>query len=172
MKKKIIAFLVFVTFLFPSSAFAFEGTDASAKEIINEQENDSVTRSQFAFRKENVKTYEEWSPYKRVSDNICPDGPGGEISADRTVTFKVEVSGVISGINVIGGGSIASEKHYTLPVEEGRCGYMAFRVKYKVEEGTRVQYDMVTDRVINTNKYKVKVPQYGSYKILYDGSDV
>lgn len=166
-----LIFLVLAIFLFPASAFAFEEPEVLAKEIVNEQDDNSVTRSQFAYRKKDVETYEEWSPYKRVSDNICPDGPGGTISSSWTVTFKTEVSGAISGIDVIGGGSITSTKNYTLPVDEGKCGYMAFRVKYSVEEGTREQYDMVTNKVINTNKYKVKVPQYGSYKILYDGSD-
>ena len=48
---------------------------------------------------------------------------------------------------------------------------MAFRVKYKVEKGVRELYDMVTGEVISKNDYIVKVPQYGSYKILYDESD-
>lgn len=43
---------------------------------------------------------------------------------------------------------------------------MGYRVKYHIEEGTRECYDMVTGKVVSTNKYTVKTPLFGDYKLI------
>lgn len=43
---------------------------------------------------------------------------------------------------------------------------MGYRVKYKVETGTREMYDMVTGKVVRSNKYTVKKTMYGEYALL------
>lgn len=174
MKKILLVLITLVAFLFPASVFAMDYVDENlVEQVIDENQNNDIAPQimDVAYRKTNVTTYTEWSEYERVSDNACPVGSNGSISSNRTVTFRVDIKGAISGIDVISGGSITSAKNYTLPVDAGKCGYMAFRVKYKVEKGVRELYDMVTGEVISKNDYIVKVPQYGSYKILYDESD-
>ena len=47
-------------------------------------------------RKKDVKTYTEWSGYKRISDNAKFGKNGGSISAKKVATFSVVVSGNIS----------------------------------------------------------------------------
>lgn len=120
----------------------------------------------FRYRKTNVTTSNEWSAYKRVSDNLVTDSEGGSISASKSVTFGTEVSGDITGINISTSASITSEIGYTLNVGANKRVYMGYRVYYAVEKGTRELYDVVTGEVLRSNSYTVKVPQYGEYKLI------
>lgn len=40
------------------------------------------------------------------------------------------------------------------------------RVYYKVETGINEYYDIVAGKVIRSNSYTVKKPQYGEYKLI------
>lgn len=40
---------------------------------------------------------------------------------------------------------------------------MGYRVKYKIEKGTRVVYNSTTGRVKSKNSYTVKKPIHGEY---------
>ena len=120
----------------------------------------------FRNRKRNVKRYDEWSPYKRVSDNIQTGRAGGKISSNRSVTFGVDITGNILGLGIATRTSISSQKGYTLNVGPNKRVYMGYRVKYKVETGINEVYDVVTGKVIRKNRYTVKTPQYGEYKLI------
>lgn len=43
---------------------------------------------------------------------------------------------------------------------------MGYRVYYKVETGINEYYDIVTGKVIRSDSYTVKTPQYGEYKLI------
>ena len=120
----------------------------------------------YFYRKKNVKTYTEWSPYKRVSDNLKTGSSGGSITTTKSVTFGVTVSGDIYGLGISQSGSISSSTGYTLKVGKNKRVYVGYRVKYKVEKGIREHYDVVTGKVRASNSYTVKVPQYGEYALI------
>ncbi|MBU8569496.1 hypothetical protein KM900_02700 [Bacillus subtilis] len=115
--------------------------------------------------KMNVKTYKSWSSFKRVSDNIATGSKGGSITANKTVTFTTTVSGSISGLGISTAGSVASSKGYTLNVGANKRVYMAYRVRYNVEEGYNCRKDIVTGKCISKKKYVVKKPMYGEYAL-------
>ncbi|XAO97493.1 hypothetical protein ABBS62_08565 [Bacillus subtilis subsp. subtilis] len=106
--------------------------------------------------KMNVKTYKSWSSFKRVSDNIATGSKGGSITANKTVTFTTTVSGSISGLGISTAGSVASSKGYTLNVGANKRVYMAYRVRYNVEEGYNCRKDIVTGKCVSKKKYVVK----------------
>ncbi|MCY7901774.1 hypothetical protein [Bacillus inaquosorum] len=115
--------------------------------------------------KMNVKTYKSWSSFKRVSDNIATGSKGGSITANKTVTFTTTVSGSISGLGISTAGSVASSKGYTLNVGANKRVYMAYRVRYNVEEGYNCLKDIVTGKCVSKKKYVVKKPMYGEYAL-------
>lgn len=118
------------------------------------------------YKKTNVRTYEEWSSGKRVSDNVKAGPNGGSISSTKKVTISGYVEGEVKGITVNFGGSYTSKVGYTLNLRPNRSQYMAYRVRYKVEEGTRVMYDAETGKTIAKNKYKAKKALYGEYYLV------
>lgn len=120
----------------------------------------------YRYRKTNVTTSYEWSPYKRVSDNIITDENGGSISANKSVTFGTEVTGSIDSLDISKNASITSEVGYTLNVGSNKRVYMGYRARYTVEKGTRECYDIVTGEVISSNSYTVKTPIFGEYKLI------
>ena len=76
------------------------------------------------------------------------------------------MTGNIGSLGISTNTSISSEIGYTLNVGANRRVYMGYRVYYKVEQGTRELYDIVTGQVISSNSYTVKTPQYGEYKLI------
>ncbi|MFE4708031.1 hypothetical protein [Peribacillus simplex] len=66
--------------------------------------------------KKKVKKYEEWSNYKRVSDNLTTGKAGGSISSTKSVTFNTSVTGSIYGLGISTGASKTSTVGYTLNV--------------------------------------------------------
>lgn len=121
----------------------------------------------FRSRKVNVSISYGWSGYRRVSDNISTYGiSGGSISSTKTTTFGTEVSGDIYGLGISLSGSVSNQIGYTLNVGPNRVVYLGYRVYYKIEKGTRQYYDLATGKVISSNSYTVKFPQYGQYGLL------
>lgn len=120
----------------------------------------------FRYRKVNVSTSYDWSPYKRVSDNLITSDAGGELSSTKSVTFGTEVTGSISSLGISTSASLTSEIGYTLNVGANKRVYMGYRVRYEIETGTRECYDIVTGKVIDHNDYTVKTPIYGEYKLI------
>lgn len=145
-----------------------------SEEVINSEENVEVDSEEvtpyfvndFRYRKVNVKTYNEWSDYKRASDNITTGKGGGSITATKSVTFGTDVSGAIDGLGISTSKSITSSIGYTLNADPNKTVYMGYRVYYKVETGTREYYDLVTGKVLKSNSYTVKVPQHGEFKLI------
>lgn len=123
--------------------------------------------NEYRYRKKNVTYSYEWSSGKRVSDNLVTGADGGSISSTVTVTFGTIVSGNIANLGISTNTSISSSKNYTLNVGANKRVYMAYRVYYKVEHGTREYYDMITGEVISSNTYTIKTPQYGEYYLVY-----
>lgn len=120
----------------------------------------------FRHVKKNVKRYESWSGYKRVSDNLVTGKAGGSITSNRSVTFSTNVSGDISGLGISTSGSISSSIGYTLNAGANKRVYMGYRVRYRVEEGYNCIVDVATGRTISKKKYVVKRPIYGEYKLI------
>ena len=112
---------------------------------------------------------EEVTPYF-VNDfryrNITTGKGGGSITATKSVTFGTDVSGAIDGLGISTSKSITSSIGYTLNADPNKTVYMGYRVYYKVETGTREYYDLVTGKVLKSNSYTVKVPQYGEFKLI------
>lgn len=173
-KRRMIVFLsicLIICIVQPSSlALAKEersdNTVLPKNTIINAAENSKRMINPVRNRKKNVKTYETWSSYKRVSDNVKFGKKGGSISADRTVTFSVVVSGNISGLGISTSGSVSSKIGYTLNADPNTTSYLGYKVRYKVEEGINEFYDSTNGRVIASNKYTVKKPLYGQYALI------
>ncbi|QYY44759.1 hypothetical protein ACKE5C_19235 (plasmid) [Aneurinibacillus thermoaerophilus] len=152
----------------PTKANAAEEI-APPEEISSIHNNSTVTPyfiNDFRNVKRDVKTYETWSDYKRVSDNLVTGGAGGSISANQSVTFTTTVSGNIAGLGISTSGSISSSVGYTLNVPPNKRVYMGYRVRYSVEEGTNCLVDIVTGKVLSSSKYVVKRPIYGEYALL------
>lgn len=160
-----------------NNVFAQEGKYVDEKDIVviesSELERPTIEENikprfvnDFRNRKKNVRTYNEWSSFKRVSDNIHTGNAGGSISSNKLVKFECSVSGNISGLNISANGSVSSSIGYTLNVTKNKRVYMGYRVYYKVETGINEYYDIVTGKVIRSNSYTVKIPQYGEYKLI------
>lgn len=176
LKKLILPFVILlsivtVAFTMDSQTAAEEVVDL--EEVVNPEEievdSEEVTSyfvNDFRYRKVNVKTFNEWSGYKRASDNITTGKGGGSITATKSVTFGTDVSGAIDGLGISTSKSITSSIGYTLNADPNKTVYMGYRVYYKVETGTREYYDLVTGKVLKSNSYTVKVPQYGEFKLI------
>lgn len=173
MKKKTLKIFVAVFALMISFAL-FLPKESSAAEL----EKPSVTKvtssntvsplfvNDFRNVKKNVKKSESWSYYKRVSDNVITKNNTASIRADKSVTFKTDVSGDIGGLNISVGASKSSAIGYTLNVPKNSRVYLGYRVRYAVETGTNQRIDIVTGKVMSSKKYTVKVPKYGEYKLI------
>lgn len=173
MKKKLATILLGCTMILPSTVGVFANemdTNVALESNMTNQDDTKDPRSinEYYYRKSNVKTSTEWSPYKRVSDTISVGPKGGSITSTKTQTFKADVSGDISKINVTVGKSLSSSTGYTLHADPNTRVYMGYRVKYDVETGVREKVDMITDRVVSSNTYTVKNPAYGEYKLIKD----
>lgn len=173
-KRIILSLVLLLSF---TSIFVFDSPEASTVEqtgttsevesVSSGSEISPMGINSYRTRKVNVTTTEEWSSYKRVSDNLNTWGSqGGSISSNKSYTFSAEVDGNISGLGITLGGSVSSQIGYTLNVGPNQAVYMGFRTKYKVERGTREVYDTITGRIQSSNKYTVKKPLYGTYKLL------
>lgn len=122
--------------------------------------------SGFRNRKTNVSTYNEWSDYRRVSDNIQTGSAGGSMPCTESITFSTEVSGYIFGLGKEKGTSKSSSIGYTLNVGADKRVYMGYRVYYKVETGTNEFYDTLTGEVLTSGSYTIKVPQDEEYALI------
>ncbi len=120
----------------------------------------------FRHRKVRVKRYNQWSPFERVSNNIHTGRKGGSITSTKQVSFGTSISGSIAGLGISTGASITSMNGYTLNVGANKRVYMGYRVYYRVETGINQYYDITNGRVIRSNRYTVKVPQYGEYILI------
>lgn len=140
----------------------------SAIEQITEDQNVSPNFiNDFRSRKKNVTYSESWSGYTRISDNLNTyNSAGGSITATKTASFGVTVSGSIEGLGISTSKILTSTKSYTLSVPKDKIVYMGYRVKYKVETGTREYYDLTTGKIISSNQYTVKTPLEGEHKLV------
>lgn len=139
---------------------------ASAANVSTSGEVKPYFVNDFRNVKKNVKTYEAWSSYKRVSDNLVTGKKNGSISSNRSVTIKTDVSGEIVGLGISTGAQVTSDIGYRLTVGPNESVYMGYSAKYKVEEGENHWVDIVTGKTIKKSTYKVKKPMYGSYKLI------
>lgn len=116
--------------------------------------------------KTNVTTYETWSNYSRVSDNIkVNNGQTGSIMSSNSTSFSRVISGTTEGLTIATNKTITSTIGYTLSTSTPGTWYMAFRVRYMVETGTR-NYQPGNGGPVRTNTYTVKVPLYGQYTLI------
>lgn len=165
LKKKIFAtglatVMMLIVLVVPTNVFAQE------RQHVDEENVKSTSINDFRNRKTNVSIYNEWSPFKRVSNNIQTGSEGGSITATESVSFGTSVDGNISGVGILTNVSVDSAVGCTLNAGANERVYMGFRVYYKVETGINEYYDAVTGEVIRSNRYTVKTPQYGEYKLI------
>ena len=145
----IVFSMIFSTGLISSQAATFTSSTPFDEEtsIIQRGGDADLWR----YRKKNVETKEQWSNYKRVSDNASPGaGEYGELSCNREVTFNASVTGGNELAGVSASGSISSSIGYTLGFGPNRSVYMGYRVRNKIETGTWEKYNHITDRVIES----------------------
>lgn len=145
-----------------------ETTRTNAVGQVTESDNISpYFINDFRSRKKNVSYSESWSGYKRISDTLNTyNSNGGSITATNTASFGVTVSGSIQGLSISTAKTLTSTRSYTLTVAKNKKVYLGYRVKYKVETGTREYYDAATGRIISSNKYTVKTPISGEHKLV------
>ena len=121
---------------------------------------------EFYYRKTNqVMHPERWSEARRVSDNVQAGSAGGSITSSRTTTFHGSASGATSGLNFSFGLSKSSAIGYTLNVAPNSRVYLAYRVCYQEETGTRetVRYNGV---VTYREPYSYDGIKYGEYLLV------
>ncbi|WP_296111846.1 hypothetical protein [uncultured Anaerococcus sp.] len=111
--------------------------------------------------KSNVRRYEQWGSGVRVSDNIRGI-KGDTISVTYSRTFSPEVSGNIRGINVKLGASFSSTIGKTFHLPQNGTYYIAYRVRYSVEEGINTSKTS-SGAVLGRHSYKVKNPIHKEY---------
>lgn len=159
-----------------SSAFAATDTTnekdfsqiADATSTISQDEiQPSDTADLTSYRKEKVVITYEWTAYARISDNVKTGSKSASIQCSIEKAWSGSVSGFIFGIITIGtGATLKSTVGYTMTVPPYKTQYMAYKVRYKVERGTRVTYNNVTGSIISKNSYTVKQTMYGQYALL------
>ncbi|ODV54468.1 hypothetical protein [Lysinibacillus fusiformis] len=159
LKKLILPFMILLSIV--TVAFTMDSQTAAVEEVVDLEEGVNP--------EEIVVDSEEVTPYF-VNDfqyrNITTGKGGGSITATKSVTFGTDVSGAIDGLGISTSKSITSSIGYTLNADPNKTVYMGYRVYYKVETGTREYYDLVTGKVLKSNSYTVKVPQYGEFKLI------
>lgn len=155
-----MAIIMAVAIIFPPSI-------ALAKDNNNSNEPQVELRAGPTIYKKNVRVSYEYGNYRRVSnDVVVRSGQKASISANRSETFKTEVSGSIAGLGISTSDSQKSELGYTLSTSTAGTWYLAFRPRYKVERGTRV-YVHGMDGSVSENSYVVKTPiAGGQYALL------
>lgn len=179
--KKILALIISVTFLIFGGIQSYAKENSTGySENTNNQYYDSIEGSNLSesndiqprrinpirYRKENVRVTEEWSRAYRVSDYITTGKSGGSIASSKTVEIQGGYTGNIYGINVQFGGKISSSIGYTLHVGPNQRKCLGYRVKYRVERGTRVGYDALSGKVVSRNSYVAKKTLYGNYFLM------
>jgi hypothetical protein len=126
---------------------------------------DSIIRTA-KYHKENVKKYNQWSGYRRVSDNMNTYGAEatGRITSDRETTFNTTASGAYGNLGFSFGVSESNKVGYAMNVPKNKRVYLGYKAMYSVETGTRVT--TVGGTVRNRQTYTYKKPIYGEYKLL------
>ena len=121
---------------------------------------------EFYYRKANARISNSyWSPVKRISDNVLTGAGTGTITATATATFNGSASGAYGGLNFSLGTSLSSSRSYSLTVPSYSRVYMAYRVYYQTEVGTRekVRFNgVVTDR----DTYSYTGISHGEYLLI------
>lgn len=155
--KKFNLFAVPLAILLTVSPTAF----AQESKIPDSPSTTGVDDHRIYHTKSNVRTYEQWSSSVRVSDNMRGN-KGDSISITYSRTFSPEISGDIKGINVKIGASFSSNIGKTFYLPQNGTYYIAYRVRYSVEEGINTSKTS-SGAVLGRNSYKVKNPIYREY---------
>ncbi|MFF5400635.1 hypothetical protein ACFY5J_25045 [Peribacillus butanolivorans] len=162
--------LVITSILATSIFVPHENSIASAASTTATDKSTNVADAKFVndFRsvKKNVKKYNEWSKFKRVSDDVKTKNHTGSITSDRTVSWSGSVTGDVKGLSYSLGKTVTSSVNYTLNVPKYTNVYMGYRVKYAVEEGENHRIDIVTGKTISKKKYKIKKTMNGQYQLV------
>lgn len=108
--------------------------------------------------KKNVKKYTKWSKYRHVSKTFGPNPRDSKVHTEKSTVFKAETSGIIKGLGLSLGGEVTTKVGLTTTLPAKKVGYLGIKVKYKVETGTRIVKDMLTNKIISQNKYTIKTP--------------
>lgn len=108
--------------------------------------------------KKNVKKYTKWSKYRHVSKTFGPNPRDSKVHTEKSTVFKAETSGIIKGLGLSLGGEVTTKVGLTTTLPAKKVGYLGIKVKYKVETGTRIVKDMLTNKIISQSKYTIKTP--------------
>lgn len=147
----------------PYVSFALE-ENIPSEVTRNENEILDISDHKVYHSKENVSISEKWSDNHRVSDNL--NGIAGDtITSNKGITFSTSVSGDITGLNISVSGEITSDVGYTMQLPTNGNYHMEYRVKYRIERGTRVS-KTVTGAILGRNEYVVKSPLYGEFSLV------
>lgn len=117
------------------------------------------------YKNENVKRYQEWGDFKRVSDDAT--GPT-HLEPQYEIKSQTSVTGDIFGIQTIyTNKTISSFRYpvtYQLVAQNSGTYYIGYRTLYDVEEGFRIK----NNTLIGTQKnyYKIKIPLYGHFQLI------
>ena len=123
------------------------------------------SRCKLHYKKSQVKTYNVWSSKKRVSEDIVTDATEDSLSPSKIITFGTIFEGLTSGLNFQKKFISSSTSGYVLHVAPYKRAYVAYRVLYRVETGYREVFNQ-SDKLVKSNWYTVKVPQYGEYSLI------
>lgn len=133
-------------------------------------EPEHYTPYEYYIKKENVRHFNQWSGFRRVSPNLKTGPKGGSLSTTQSTSFSMEISGTVDGLGFGFGRSVTSAIGYKLNVGANRRVYIGYRVRYRVETGQRVQYQKNklngAVKVVSRTNYTVKIPQVGEYALV------
>lgn len=163
--------ILLLIFTLPVSAEVlntYEVESLPIKKVDSNEIEPLISGSGHSYKKEGVNTSYYWSSAARVSQNLNTNPPsnGGTITSDRTKTFSTNVSGEYRNLGFDIGKSVSSTIGHSLNVEPNKRVYMAYKVRYKVETGTRLKISNLTLRVVSRDRYRVETPMYGEFVLL------
>lgn len=173
--KRAMVFLTVFGLLISTSipAFAAEKTkilpSPTTVTLSNGNENNVAIPNDyiFGYRKVNVTTTYAWTSYARVSDNLATGPEGGSLTSNRGVSYSTQVLyGDVTRISVSIGKTVSSSIGYTLNVGGNQTVYMGYKAYMLTETGTREKYIIGSGIVVESNTYKVQIPQYGQYGLI------
>lgn len=137
--------------------------------VMPDIEENAVNGGQFGgvyYRKKDTSMYYEWSKPARVSDNVSGSLAGATVYTNQIVTYSASYTGAVGGLSFTGEKSISTETGYSFNVPAGVTAYIAHKCFFAIETGTRETVSEMTGKVVKTETYTAKIPQYGEYYLF------
>lgn len=160
--------IISISFGSVSNVEASKTVTIDSSNIENVEIEQTSVIGHIGMKKRNKKTSQEWSKYKRISDNVKTGNATASITANKVATFSLSVSGGLTKGDVGFTKSISSGRSYTMNVPKKSNKYMAYKARYSVEKGQVCKkFNGISNKCTSGWKnYTIKKPLYGQYALL------